>query len=58
MILSTFEHENRTANVCKQSGEYVTMFYQDNNYIRTELARNEDDAELIADKWVFNEIKD
>jgi hypothetical protein len=57
MILSTFENENRTANVCKQSGEYVTMLYQDSNYIRTELALTEDDAEGIAENWVFNEIK-
>jgi hypothetical protein len=57
MILSTFENENRTANVCKQGGEYVIMLYEGGNYLRTELAINENNADLIADKWVLNEIK-
>ena len=57
MILSTYEHENKTANVCKQGSEYVIMFYTDGNYIKSELALNETEADDIADRWVFNEIK-
>lgn len=57
MILNTYENENKTANVCKQGADYVIMLYTDGNYIRTETALNENDADLIADKWVLNEIK-
>jgi len=57
MILSTYEEGNRTANVCKQGNEYVTMLYENNNYLRTESARNEENAEIIAEDWVLNEIK-
>ena len=57
MILSTFEHRNRTANVCKHSREYVTMCYEDGNYIKTLPGYNQQGAEDLAEDWVLNEIK-
>jgi len=53
MILSNYAHENRTANVCKQSGEYVIMCYEDGHYIRSEIALSETSADDIAEDWVF-----
>ena len=53
MILSTYEHENKSANVCKQGSEYVIMFYEDKNYLRSEIALSESSAEIIAEDWVL-----
>jgi hypothetical protein len=53
MILSTYEEENRTANVCKQAGEYVIMLYEDGNYLRSEVALSEGSAEVVAEDWVL-----
>jgi hypothetical protein len=43
---------NRSANVCRQGIEWVTMLYENEEYLRTELARNENEAETIAENWV------
>ena len=53
MILSTYEEENRTANVCKQAGEYVIMFYEDGNYLHSEVALSKGSAEAVAEDWVL-----
>ena len=53
MILSTYEEENRTANVCKEADEYVIMLYEDGNYLRSEVALSESSAEVVAEDWVL-----
>ena len=53
MILSTYNEGNRTANVCKQEEEYVIMFYEDRNYLRSEVALSESSAEVVAEDWVL-----
>jgi hypothetical protein len=55
MILSEFMEGNRSANVCKQSYEWVTMLYENDQYLRTVLCRNEDEAECVAEEWVRRE---
>jgi hypothetical protein len=57
MILSTYNEGNRSANICKQDGNYVIMFYEDGHYIRSEVSLNENAADDVAEDWVFNEIK-
>jgi len=57
MIVSTYEEGTRTANVCKHTHDWVVMVYDNNEYLKTILARNEDEAEIIAEDWVLNEIK-
>lgn len=52
MILSEFMEGNRSANVCKQQGEWVTMLYENEQYIRSEFALTEDEAEAAAERWV------
>ena len=52
MILSEFMEGNRSANVCKQQGEWVTMLYENGNYIKDEFALTELEAEARAEKWV------
>jgi hypothetical protein len=52
MILSEFMEGNRSANVCKQQGQWVTMLYENGNYIRDEIALNENEAEAAAERWV------
>lgn len=53
MILSTYEEGNRTANVCKQDSNYVIMFYEDGNYLRSEVALSESSAEVVAEDWIL-----
>jgi hypothetical protein len=53
MILSTYEEDNKSANVCKQDGKYVVMYYKDNEYIRTRECNSEENAEIIAEDWVI-----
>ena len=55
MIISTFEEDNRVANVCKQQGEWVVMYYEDNLYISSDTAYNESRAEELAEDWVSKE---
>jgi hypothetical protein len=55
MIISTYENEKRTANVCKQGSEWVVMCYESNQYLKDILAVNENQAELIADQWLNHE---
>jgi hypothetical protein len=52
MILSEFMEGNRSANVCRQQGQWVTMLYEHGEYIKDELALTEDEAEAIAERWV------
>jgi hypothetical protein len=52
MILSEFMEGNRSANVCKQQGQWVTMMYEHGKYIKDEIALNENEAEAIAENWV------
>lgn len=54
MILSTFENDNKAANVCKIAGEYEVMFYKNNSYIDSQVALTEQQAENIAEDWVLN----
>lgn len=53
MIVGTYEEGVRTANVCKQSSDWVVMVYENNEYQRSILARNKDEAEIIAEDWVL-----
>jgi len=53
MIISTFEEGNKTANVCKQQGEWVVMYYEDNLYTHSEIAYNQSNAEELAENWLF-----
>jgi hypothetical protein len=53
MIVSTYEEGIRTANVCKQSKDWVVMTYENAEHLKTILARNEEDAEIIAEDWVL-----
>ena len=54
MILSTFENNNKSANVCKIAGEYEIMFYKDNSYLKSQVTFTEQQAENIAEEWVLN----
>ena len=54
MILSTFENNNKSANVCKIAGEYEVMFYKDNSYLKSQVTFTEQQAENIAEDWVLN----
>lgn len=55
MIVSSFEIENRQANVCRQGREWVVMCYENSQFIKDLIALREDDAELLADKWLHHE---
>jgi hypothetical protein len=55
MILSEFMEGNRSANVCKQQNEWVTMLYENDEYLRAVICRNEDEAECVAEEWVHRE---
>jgi hypothetical protein len=54
MILSTFENNNKSANVCKIAGEYEVMFYKDNSYLSSQVTLTEQQAENIAEDWVLD----
>jgi len=54
MILSTFENNNKSANVCKIAGEYEVMFYKDNSYLKSQVTFTEQQAENIAEDWVLD----
>jgi hypothetical protein len=54
MILSTFENNNKSANVCNIAGEYEVMFYKDNSYLNNQVALTEQQAKNIAKDWVLN----
>jgi len=54
MILSTFENNNKSANVCKIAGEYELMFYKDNSYLKSQVTFTEQQAENIAEDWVLD----
>jgi hypothetical protein len=53
MIISTYEDGVRTANVCRQNRDWVVMTYENNEYLKTILARNEEEAEIVAEDWVL-----
>lgn len=53
MIISTFEEDNKMANVCKQQGEWVVMYYKDDEYIYSDTAYNQEHAEKLAEDWIF-----
>ena len=53
MILSTFENNNKAANVCKIAGEYEVMFYINNEYIGNQVTLTEQQAEDVAEDWVL-----
>lgn len=55
MIVSTFEGEGRSANVCKHDREWVVMCYIDEQFIEELVALNEQQAEDKAEDWVYNE---
>ena len=54
MILSTFENNNKTANVCKIAGEYEVMLYIDNKFVKSQVVYNEQSGENFAEDWVLN----
>jgi len=54
MILSTFENNNKSANVCKIAGEYEVMFYKDNSYLNSQVTLTEQQAKNIAKDWVLD----
>ncbi len=53
MILSTYEEDNKLANVCLQQGEWVVMIYENDQYIETLVAISESEAEVIAEDYVM-----
>lgn len=55
MIISKFEGEDRSANVCRHSKEWVVMCYKNDNFIKELIALNEQIAEDIAENWIYNE---
>ena len=54
MILSTFENNNKTANVCKIAGQYEVMLYVDKEFVKSQVVWNEQDGEDFAEDWVLN----
>ena len=54
MILSTFENNNKSANVCKIANEYEVMLYKDNSYLSSQVTLTEQQAENIAEDWVLD----
>ena len=54
MILSTFDNENKTANVCKIAGQYEVMLYIDKQFLKSQVVWNEQDGEDFAEDWVLN----
>ena len=52
MIISTFQEGNKTANVCKQLSEWIVMYYENDEYISSDTALNEEHAEELAEDWV------
>ena len=58
MILSTFSGEDRTANVCYQSGEFVVMYYAKGKYLQEDVALTEEDAEMKAEDYVLQKEYD
>ena len=54
MILSTFENNNKSANVCKIAGEYEVMLYKDNSYLSSQVTLTEQQAKNIAEDWVLD----
>lgn len=55
MIISTFEGEGRSANVCRQGSQWIVMCYENNQYLKDAVALNEQAAEDIADNWINHE---
>ena len=55
MIVSSFESENRHANVCLQDKEWVVMCYENNEFVQEHVALNEQSAEDKAENWVSYE---
>jgi superoxide dismutase len=53
MIISNFEEGNRSANVCRQGKSWVVMVYENDQYLETFSAYNENQAEIIAEDWVL-----
>jgi hypothetical protein len=53
MILSTYEQDNKSANVCLQQHQWAVMIYENNQYLKTVLANSEVDAEEIAEDYVM-----
>jgi hypothetical protein len=54
MILSTFENNNKSANVCKIANEYEVMMYVDKQYVKSQVVWNEQDGEDFAEDWVLD----
>ena len=54
MILSTFENNNKSANVCKIAGEYEVMMYVDEQYVKSHVVWNKQDGKNFAENWVLN----
>ena len=54
MILSTFENNNKSANVCKIAGEYEVMMYIDEQYVKSQIVWNKQDGKDFAENWVLN----
>lgn len=55
MIISEFKQDNRSANVCLQQKKWVTMLYENDSFIKELVAWTEEDAEVIADRWINHE---
>ena len=55
MIVSRFEGEGRTANVCKHDREWVVMCYINEEFVEEFVVLNEQDAEDKAENWIYNE---
>jgi len=53
MIIHTFQEGNRTANICKQLSEWIVMYYEDDAYISSDTALNEEHAEELAEDYVL-----
>ena len=55
MIISEYfgDDGSRHANVCRQDKEWVVMIYENKEYLKTILARNEYEADEIAEDWVL-----
>lgn len=55
MIISTFYGETRTANVCQSLGGWGVMCYENEEYIKSLTALNQNAAEVIAEDWIRND---
>lgn len=53
MIITAFEGEGRSANVClHDSTTWVVMCYENEQYKKSMQVLDEDTAEILAENWI------